>query len=237
MLNRKGGSVCLQTWRGVVPLLPGALDKISVGASCQLPQPRDAARQMNRRQPGSRALPQKSPLRVRRAGANAAEIRCQARTRTAVPRISRLARGTSAYLQPACISSCLLLPLAVLGDGAISAGRGKCRPPTFWEAAGSSRRAHAAGSRRSGPARSHGGAFPSFLWQGTGLGEGVTALQGWHEKGQARVCSHGRSLPGGNPAVGADGDPACVGSILRPQQLSGHAAVKPLHPLHVGYSC
>lgn len=31
-LNRKGGSVCLQTWRGVVPLLPGALDKNQCGS-------------------------------------------------------------------------------------------------------------------------------------------------------------------------------------------------------------
>lgn len=94
VLNRKGGSICLQTRRGVVPLLPGALDKISVGAFCQLPQPRNAARQMNQRQPGSRSLPQKSSLGVRRAGANMPEIHCQARMRMVVPHISRLARGT-----------------------------------------------------------------------------------------------------------------------------------------------
>lgn len=93
-LNRKGGSVCLQTLRGVIPLLPGSLDKISVGAFCQLPQPHNAARQMNQRQPESRSVPQKSFLGVRRAGENVAEIHCQARTRTTVPRISRLAWGT-----------------------------------------------------------------------------------------------------------------------------------------------
>lgn len=32
VLNRKGGSVCLQTQRGVVPLLPGALDKNQCGS-------------------------------------------------------------------------------------------------------------------------------------------------------------------------------------------------------------
>lgn len=32
VLNRKGGSVCLQTRRGVVPLLPGALDKNQCGS-------------------------------------------------------------------------------------------------------------------------------------------------------------------------------------------------------------
>lgn len=94
VLNRKGGSVCLQTWRGVVPLLPGALDKISVGASCQLPQPRIAARQMNQRQPGGSSLPREPPCEGDEPGQNAAQTRCQAPTRTALPRFSRLARGT-----------------------------------------------------------------------------------------------------------------------------------------------
>lgn len=38
-------------------------------------------------------------------------------------------------LQPACIYSCLFLPLTVLRDGVISAGRQKRHPPTCWEAA------------------------------------------------------------------------------------------------------
>lgn len=54
---------------------PALLTKISVGAFCQLPQPRNAAWQMNQRQPGSRSLPQKSSLGVRQEGANVAEIR------------------------------------------------------------------------------------------------------------------------------------------------------------------
>lgn len=74
---------------------PALLTKISVGAFCQIPQPRNTARQMNQRQPGSRSLPQKFSLRVQQAGANIADICCQARMRTAVPRISRLAWGTS----------------------------------------------------------------------------------------------------------------------------------------------
>lgn len=34
-------------------------------------------------------------------------------------------------------------------------------------------------------------------------------------------------------SVGADGDPSCMGSILCSQHLSGHAAVKHLHLLHI----
>lgn len=48
---------------------PALLTKISVGASCQLPQPRSAARQMNQRQPGSGSVPREFPVRERRAGA------------------------------------------------------------------------------------------------------------------------------------------------------------------------
>lgn len=117
VLNRKGGSVCLQTRRGVVPLLPGALDKISVGASCQ---PRDAARQMNRRQPGAAPAPER-PVRERSRGGR----RRGCAASTGAPRSSRLARGLAASLQPACISRCLFrlfLPVAVPGDLQGSAG-------------------------------------------------------------------------------------------------------------------
>lgn len=73
---------------------PALLTKISVGASCQLLQPRIAARQMNQRQPGSGSVPQEPPCEGDEPGQNAAQIRCQAPTGTALPRFSRLARGT-----------------------------------------------------------------------------------------------------------------------------------------------
>lgn len=55
-LNRKGVSVCLQTRRGVVPLLPGTPTKSvwELSASSRSPT---TPQQMNRCQPRSRSLP------------------------------------------------------------------------------------------------------------------------------------------------------------------------------------
>lgn len=69
-----------------------------------------------------------------------------------------------------------------------------------------------------------------------GLGEDVTALPWWHEKGQGYVCSHSPFHGRAQLWVLSEGDASSMGTIPNPQHLSGHVAVKPLHLLHIGCS-
>lgn len=193
---------------------PALLTKISVGAPCQLPQPRNAARQMNQRQPGGSSVPRKSPERQRRAGGE--------RGRDSLPGTKEdggapLLKASTGHWQPtfkpAGISSCLFLPLTVLGDAVRSAGRGgKCRPPAPWEGGEPVSLCPRTGMRDLFGA---GAQPPCFSHVAPVAGNG--AVGGWHSPSVVARRGAGSYLqPRQGIFQGADGDPARMGASSAP---------------------
>lgn len=133
VLNRKGGSVCLQTQRGVVPLLPGALDKNQCGSflpDTAAPQhcTADESTPTREQVPAPKVLPESATSRSK----HRRHLLPGTNEDGSAPYFKASAgHQQRAFNQLVSLSACFS-PLTVLGDGVISAGREKCRLPTCW---------------------------------------------------------------------------------------------------------
>ena len=228
VLNRKGGSVCLQTRRGVVPLLPGALDKNQRGRflpATAAPQRcvADESTPTREHVPDPKVLPRIAMSRSRHG-------------RDSLPGTNKdgdapyfkasVGLRQRAFSQPASLAA-WFSPLAFLGDGVISAGREKSRVLGSGDLVSCC--AHAAGFWCLGPAlRSC--VLPHHCYREQGCG-GMSSPFSDDTKGAvfmstAVVGPHQE----GAPAVDADRDDTSIGSIPHPWHPPGHAAAEASAP-------
>lgn len=227
----------MQTRRGVVPLLPGALDKNQCGSSLPAtaaPQIRCAADESTptREQvPG----PKSPPVRERRAGAGGGGDSLPGTGGDgAAPRF----KASAGHCQPTCsqpasLAVCFSPSPSSETERCVRGGRGKRRRAGRRRArlAGPTRRA---GCGRSGPAL--GDALAPFPGQGIWAGGGCHSPPVVARKGAA-LCLQPRSLPWESAAVGADRDASCYGNHPEPSaSLRACGCEASVHLLHVGCS-